>query len=174
MESEEWPFTDECFADTRTAQGAFDQIKNPATGLVDADCFMWIFWAVETGDWSYFLETETDEDGDGDDDNTPVDVCTLDTAEAFIDHYATVGSGDATNAEGFLDDMSIMSFHHDFCDCHYWFNATTSTGTADTASTALMQLCEYTDCPTLLDKLDCDGDGKVSVDELNDKFIEAW
>lgn len=30
-----------------------------------------------------------------------------------------------------------------------------------------------TDCPTLLARLDCDGDGHVTIDELNDKFIAA-
>ncbi len=31
-----------------------------------------------------------------------------------------------------------------------------------------------TDCPTLLEKLDCDEDDHVSIDELNDKFMAAW
>jgi hypothetical protein len=112
METDEWPYTDECFADTRSAQGAFDQIKNPETGLVDAECFVSLYWAVETGEWGYFNEDggEPDDDGDadgdgdgdadgdgdgdgGDDDTTPVDVCAFETAASFMTQYADVADG---------------------------------------------------------------------------------
>jgi hypothetical protein len=70
---------------------------------------------------------------------------------------------------------AVATFHHDFCDCHYWFNSTDSTtGTAGTDNLELEKLCEDTDCPTLLEKLDCDYDDHVTIDELNDKFIDAW
>lgn len=99
---DEWPYTDECFADTRSAQGAFDHIKNPETGLVDPECFVPLYLAVETGEWGYFVEDggEPDEDGDADGDGDgdadgdgTVDVCAFETAASFMTHYADAADG---------------------------------------------------------------------------------
>lgn len=52
-DNHEWPWTDVCFADTHSAQGIFDQIAVGTEG-VDASGFEHFYWAVQTGDFSYF------------------------------------------------------------------------------------------------------------------------
>lgn len=61
-----------------------------------------------------------------------------------------------------FDLAEISDLHHTFCDCHYW---TTTEGTEPT-NLVLELLCEFTDCPTLLDRLDADEDGFVDMNEF--------
>lgn len=138
MPSLDWPYTDECFADTRTPEAVFDQIKD-AESSINTTEFAHLFWGVQTGDYSYFPEcgSETYPCPEQEEEEVIVDVCTLATAEEFCGQFDTSLPVDMQ-----FDFIEISELHYAFCDCHY---SQTAAGTAE-MNPDLELLCEETDC----------------------------